>query len=32
MNMPMTALILVLLLLAWLFIRRRQGAKAKADI
>jgi hypothetical protein len=26
MNLPTTALILVLLLLAWLFIRRRQGA------
>lgn len=31
MNLPTTALILVLLLLAWLFIRRRQAAKSKTE-
>jgi hypothetical protein len=32
MNMPTTAIILVVLLLVWLFIRRRQAAKASTEV
>ena len=32
MNLPVTALVLVLLLLAWLFVRRRQGSVTKSDV